>query len=142
MRNLTKLRESEVVLNIMEKDTDERFIRGYLMLENMKFKTYDEIKGKPEEIALFQWLNLLEGVGLLMKRGVISLSTVDDYVHGVVRQVWIAAEPVVVSYREKYGNPELGEWAEYLYLTIYGKSKGQVQRATELQKKLYFHRLK
>ena len=38
-------------------------------------------------------------------------------------------------------HPEMGEWAEYLYPRIYGKSRGQEARLKELEERVYSKRI-
>lgn len=108
----------------------------------MSYKNYDEVEGKPEEVALFQWLDSLEEMGILVKRGIVPIDVVDDFWHGAVRLIWTKTEPVVKSYRDKYKHPEFAEWAEYLYLRIYGSGKQDTARIEELEQKVYSKRIR
>lgn len=142
LRHFTKVREAEVLRVMTDKTTDAEFLRGFFLLTRTKNKTYDQIIGTLEEVALFQWLDFLETLGLLTKRGVVSIGVIDDHLHGAIRLVWSGTEPLVRSYREEYKHPEFGEWAEYLYLRIYGAGDAQMRRASQLEERLYAKRLK
>ena len=141
LRHFSKAREMEVIRAISEKVADPDWIRSLLMLQKMDYKSYDEIEGKPEEVAMIQWLTYIEGLALAVKRGVVSLEVVDDYWHGTIRTVWTKCEPVARSWREKYNFPEMGEWTEYLYLRIYGKDETERRRVAELERKVYSERV-
>ncbi len=123
LRHFAKVREAEVLRTISSRSSSREFMEGFLLLTRMTYKNYDEVEGKPEELALFQWLDSLEEMGILVKRGIVPIDVVDDFWHGAVRLIWAKTEPIVKSYREKYKHPEFAEWAEYLYLRIYGSGR-------------------
>lgn len=141
LRHFSKVREAEVLRDILAQATSAEGLKNFFLVSRMEAKSFNEIEGKPEEVALFQWLVYLEGLGLMVKRRVVSLDVVDDYQHGVIRVVWTKGEALVRSYREQYHHPEFGEWAEYLYLRIYGRTEGEKRAAWALEKKLYSKRL-
>jgi len=141
LRHFSKVRAAEVLRTIADRLENAEFLRNFFLISRMKYASFDEIEGKPEEIALFQWLTCLEGMGLMVKHGVVPLGVVDDYWHGVIRMVWTKTAPVVTSYRSKYNHPEFGEWAEYLYLRIYAKEATQAERVKEIERRLYARRL-
>ena len=141
LRHFSKVREADVIRSISQKVGDPESIRSFLLLERMNYKTYDEITGKPEEVAMLTWLTFIEGLALSVKRGLVSLDLVDDYWHGTIRIVWEKCEPIARSWREKYNFPEMGEWAEYLYLRIYGKGEADKKRVSELERKVYSKRV-
>jgi hypothetical protein len=142
LRHFSRVREADVIRAISEKVANPEFIRNFLLIIRMNYKTYDQIKGKPEEVAMITWLTFMESLGLAVKRGIVSLDVVDDYWHGTIRQVWKACEPVLQSYREEYKFPEIGEWTEYLYLRIYGKEESDRRRVEELESKIYSQRIR
>ncbi len=130
LRHFSKDREAEVLRDISARLSS---MEGFSLVTRMSYKTFDEIEGKPEETALYRWLNALEEMGILVKRGIISIDLVDDFWHGAVRLIWTRSEPVIKSYRAKYNHPEFGEWAEYLYLRIYGSGTEDMSRVKELE---------
>ncbi|MDA4124588.1 MAG: hypothetical protein OK438_03955 [Thaumarchaeota archaeon] len=142
LRHFTRVREADVIRAISEKVSDPDFVRNFILITKMQYKTYDEIEGRPEEVAMIIWLTFIEGLALLVKRGIVSLDVVDDYWHGTVRTVWTKCEPILRSYRVKYNFPEIGEWAEYLYLRIYGKGETEMKRVAEIEKSIYSKRIK
>jgi hypothetical protein len=141
LRHFSRSRQADIIRGISEKVGDPEFIRNFILLAEMNYKTYDEIKRKPEEIAMITRLTYIEGLAIAVKRGIVPLDVVDDYWHGTIRTVWQKCEPVVRSWREKYNFPEIGEWAEYLYLRIYGKDETGERRAAELEKRVYSRRV-
>ncbi len=141
LRHFSKVREAEVLRTISSRSSNREFLEGFFLLTRMSYKTFDEIEGKPEEMAFFQWLNSLEEMGILVKRGVVRIEVVDDFWHGAIRLLWTKAEPIIKSYRAKYNHPEMAEWAEYLYLKIYGSGKQDAARIGDLEQKVYSRRI-
>jgi len=141
LRHFSKVRSADVIRSIGEKSSDPEWLKAFLAIQRMPYKTYDEIEGKPEEIALFNWLNFMEGLALMVKHEVVSLDVADDFWHGAIRGVWEKAQPIIETYRKKHDHPEMGEWAEYLYLRIYGKSRGLETRLKELENRVYERRI-
>lgn len=142
LRHFSRVREADVIRAISEKVADPEFVRSFILITRMNYKTYDEIKGKPEEVAMITWLTFMGSLGLAVKRGIVPLDVVDDYWHGTIRTVWKACEPVLRSYREEYKFPEIGEWTEYLYLRIYGKEESDSRRVAEIERAIYSKRIR
>ena len=65
------------------------------------------------------WLsraNFYEGIGILVKRGLIDVTMVDDLISGPLMLFWEKrAGPIAMEFRERYNNPAALEWVEYLY---------------------------
>lgn len=141
LRHFSRVREADVIRAISEKVASPEFIKNFLLITRMNYRTFDEIKGKPEEVAMITWLTFMESLGLAVKRGIVPLDVVDDYWHGTIRTVWKACEPVLQSYRDEYNFPEIGEWTEYLYLRIYGKEESDRRRVADLERKIYSKRV-
>ena len=60
----------------------------------------------------------LEGIGVLMKKGLIDPSIVDDLMSGVIIRYWEKYEPLILEYRKRYDWPQSDEYVEYLYNKI------------------------
>ena len=56
-----------------------------------------------------------EGVGLLVKRGLLDVSLVDDLMSSMVIRFWEKFRPLVLEMREAENMPQISEWLEYLY---------------------------
>ncbi len=57
----------------------------------------------------------LEGIGVLVKRGLIEASFVDDLMSSVVIGYWEKYRQYVYDYRVRRNVPQMGEYIEYLY---------------------------
>jgi hypothetical protein len=142
LRHFSKVRQADVIRSISEKVANPEFVKNFLLIEKMNYTTYDQVEGKPEEIAMITWLTYIEGLGIAVKRGIVPLDVVDDYWHGAIRTVWEKCEPIARSYREKYHHPEMGEWVEYLYLRIYGKGEAERRRIADIEREIYSKRIR
>jgi len=141
LRHFSKTRQGEVISQIQGHIFDVKFLENWILLMNTAPKDYSEIRGKPEEVALYQWISFLEGLGLMVKRGVISLEVVDDYFHGMIRLTWLKLLPLVMSYRKENNHPEFGEWVEYLYNQIYLKSGVRRKFSSKAESAVYSRRI-
>jgi len=59
-----------------------------------------------------------EGIGVLMKKGLIDTEFVDDLMSGVIVSLWDKFGPMIIEQRERYNWPTAAEWFEYLYNQI------------------------
>ncbi len=95
------------------------FMNSYMTLQQVQFKDYQDFLekygGKPEQSAFMKATSFFEGIGVLVKRGIIPLGLADDFFHGVTRVAWLKAEKLVKGHREAMKHPEFVEWFEYLY---------------------------
>ena len=66
-----------------------------------------------------------EGVGVMVKRGLIDVSLVDDLMSGHVVSGWERFVPMIKSWREMGNWPQLLEWWEYLYYEVKRIMDGQ-----------------
>jgi hypothetical protein len=62
--------------------------------------------------------SFVEGIGVLVKRGLIEATFVDDLMSGAMMRYWEKIEPIVYEIRERRNWPQYGEWCEYLYNQI------------------------
>jgi hypothetical protein len=56
-----------------------------------------------------------EGIGVLVKRGLVDISFVDDLMSAHIVTSWEKFKPMIENWRERDNNPQLSEWWEYLY---------------------------
>ena len=60
----------------------------------------------------------IEGIGVLVNKGLIEAGLVDDLLSGSLMRYWEKLEPVVFEIRARRNWPQYGEWGEYLYCQI------------------------
>ena len=87
-----------------------------------RWDTYEEFKEKHgPKSNLRDWSeffavgNYLENIGLLLKRGLLDKSYIDDLISGDIIGYWDRFEPVIKGIRTEYNWPQYNEWVEYLY---------------------------
>lgn len=56
-----------------------------------------------------------EGIGVLVKRGLIDVTLVDDLMSGETMRYWEMFKPLIEETRERLNWPQALEWVEYLY---------------------------
>jgi hypothetical protein len=62
--------------------------------------------------------SFVEGIGVLVKRGLIDASFVDDLMSGRIIEFWETLRPFTLESRKRTGDYELAEHIEYLYGVI------------------------
>ena len=63
-------------------------------------------------------LFLFEGIGVLVKRGLIDIALVADMTSVYIINIWESIESWVMWRRETDNLPQLLKWFEYLYHTM------------------------
>ncbi len=118
LRDLRRVREGEVILQASQMFATD-FMDSYMTLQSLQFKDYQDLKsrygGRSEESAFMKSVSFFEGIGVLVKRGVIPIALADDFFHGITRVTWLKAEKLIQGHREAMGHPEFVEWFEYLF---------------------------
>ncbi len=118
IRDLKKVREGEVILQVQQQITSE-FSDYHQTILRLEVKDYDDFmqkfRGSPEELAFVKVGGFFEGLGVLVRRRVIPLGLVDDFFHGIIRLTWLKTEKIVIGYRKAMNWPEFEESFEYLY---------------------------
>ncbi len=126
IRQSNRLREGQVVVNVMRSLGESEILRYWTMLSSSPYKTYEDVLNEPDAskrdefmTALYKLIITFEGLGIIVRRGIVPLSTIDDFVHGVTRETWLRAEPIIKGYRKATLHVETAEWWEYLYLRMH-----------------------
>ncbi len=60
-----------------------------------------------------------EGLGVLVKRGFIDASLVDDMMSFFIIGYWQKFEPIFIEERKLWNSPDVAEYIEYLYGAVY-----------------------
>ena len=70
----------------------------------------------PEAYKLYSSVvSFYEGVGVLVKRGLIDKTLVDDLMSSSITRIWEKIAPLVAEQRKAWNWPQIAEWFEYLY---------------------------
>ncbi len=106
---------SNIVYNVEWKDYDD-FISKYGPRANLELSSQRTTVG-----------SYFEGLGVLVKRGLIDATLVDDLLSGLIVMYWEKFKPIVEEHRRRLNYPQYGEWVEYLYNVIKPLTKMQRQ---------------
>ena len=114
-------RQAQLFMHIYRDWYNSDFWEHWDNVMQYDFETYDEFYGNitPEvsrsSRSLFAFF---EGLGVLVNRGLIEPSFIDDLMSAMVVSFWERMKPVYTEYRIRRNAPMVAEWIEYLYNTI------------------------
>jgi hypothetical protein len=125
-------RQAQLFMQIYSKIYDPEFLNNGREAMNIDYKNLDDFNAKLShetnrdlygKFWSFPWF--LEGMGVLVKRGLIDPKLVDDLISGLVVSYWEKFKPMTLEYRERYNYPQMGEHVEYLYNVVKGIAVGE-----------------
>jgi hypothetical protein len=121
MREQNKNRQAQLFMQIYSHYLD-KIVEDEMTLYTMEYKNYDDFmdkygwKSNPEFFKKFnKFVSYLEGVGVLVKRGLIDPSMVYDLNGGLVRWYWEKSKPFWLEFRARNNERNTVEYTEYLY---------------------------
>jgi hypothetical protein len=98
IRHQTKIRQTDLVMRLYEKFGSTEFQKAYQMIMGLGYEDYadyrkrygtnDEVKAAGTTVNSF-----FEGIGVLVKRKLISMGLVDDLFEGAVLFAWQKGSP-------------------------------------------------
>ena len=120
LRHQTKQRQTDMVLKLYATFGSPEFQKEYQLVMQLMFKNpedYREKYGKDTETisALYSVTVFFEGIGLLVKRKLVSMDLVDDLFSGPVQTTWEKIGVLIEALRARSRRASAGEWFEYLY---------------------------
>ncbi|MCJ7573669.1 DUF4760 domain-containing protein [Candidatus Bathyarchaeota archaeon] len=127
-------RQAQLFMQIYLRWSEKDFVEAYNhihFIEPPVYKDLDDyiekyVKNDPEyDLKVTQISALLEGVGVLVNRGLIDVSYVDDLFSGMVIRHWEAIRPSILEWRVRVNEPQSLEWLEYLYNRVKAVAEGQ-----------------
>lgn len=87
-----------------------------------EYEDYDDFMKKygpitnPEAFSYFMLKSLqMEGIGVMVKRGLLNIGFIADWVSGTIVDDWEKLEPIVREYRVRESFPHFQAYHEYLY---------------------------
>jgi hypothetical protein len=117
-------RQAQLFMQIYSQFNSKEFVEAFneVLYENPPvYKDYDDYRRKyieknPEyDRKVSQILTFMEGVGVLVNRGLLDLSYVDDLFSSMVIRFWESMRLFMLEYRVRANEPQNSEWVEYLY---------------------------
>jgi len=125
IRTTRQTRQAQLFMSIYSTYSSTEFLKAWSEIMNYPFKDYDDFESKygfevnPDAMVKGRMVNAyLEGIGVLMKKGLIDSSIVDDLMSGTIIRYWEKYEPYILEYRKRRDWPQTGEHVEYLYNKI------------------------
>ncbi len=112
-------RQAQLYMNLYDTYHSPEFRKLLYTMLDLEWKDYDEWyekygRGNPEEIAFGSVMGYFNGLGLLVKKGLIDADTVYDLLATWIVVVWEKYLPIVLAQRDVFNRPVWGEF-EYLY---------------------------
>jgi hypothetical protein len=118
----TETRQAQLFMQIYSTYHSEEFIKAIDGIMKWEYIDYDDYISKygsdvnPEAYMMYRkGFGYLEGIGVLVRRGFIDVSLVDDLMSGAIVVFWEKLGPYIVERRKELNWPQIGEQIEYLY---------------------------
>jgi hypothetical protein len=117
LRDLRRMRQMEIVMQLFDRFDDDTFQRHFQRLSRWTYRDFADFerRAKAEDwITLYSVAAYFENMGLLYKRKLAPIELLDDIMSGPLTASWRKAAPIWMGYRSKYQQPMLAEWFELL----------------------------
>ena len=116
-------RQAQLFMQVYNRWSDRELTRMQMEFQTWEWDDYDDWVEKYESNLDAKSLRatigmFYEGVGVLIKRGLIDAALVDDLMSTPILSYWRKFEPVIKEARERSGYPQRAEYQEYLYNQI------------------------
>ena len=117
-------RQAQMFLTMYNRILDDNFAQTLhdvqWLWEWSDFEDFDEKFGPTSENwpKFSRTMMFLEGIGILVNKGMIGASFIDDFISGMTIRVWEKYVEIIFDLRERYDAPQTYEWVEYLYNEI------------------------
>jgi hypothetical protein len=140
-RTTLETRQAQLFMPIYSTFYSDEFLKAFYAIMSLTYDNYDDYVAKysytanPEVGRSHAKVNMyLEGIGVLVKRGLIEPSLVDDLMSSIVVSYWEKYGPYILEVRVRRNHPQNGEYVEYLY--------GQIKPIVERQHGVHAEGLK
>ncbi|UCG44884.1 MAG: hypothetical protein JSV58_05695 [Candidatus Bathyarchaeota archaeon] len=133
LRYQTKARQTDLVLRLYSKWSDDKFMETYTtVLRKLEFKDYTDyvkkygspLSGTPTNRKWLITGLYFEGIGVLLRRKLIDIRLVDDLLSGPIKNMWEKIKPLVEAVRKQLGQPTVMEYFEFLYNEMQKREQG------------------
>jgi hypothetical protein len=111
-------RQAQLFMQIFNRYQDEQFWNSYRTVLGGNWKSYDDWRRDmvgPFGTTFFIVGSYLEGIGVLVRRGLVSIDMVNDILGGPTVMFWNKIGEYAIEHRLKGGYPEFGHDLEFLY---------------------------
>ena len=110
-------RQTQLYMRLWEKWDSDEFMQHIITINSWEFDTYEEFQEKYGYDAFLPYgvvETFFEGIGVLVKRGLLDASIIADFMSSDLEYYWVKMKPVVDGVRNST-NPIWAEHSEYLY---------------------------
>ena len=119
-------RQAQLFMYMYDRWSGPEFMKSWYEIRLWKWTGYDDFmdkygdKNNPDRYLAFSTVSkFFEGLGVLVKRGFVEPSLVDDLMSGFIIIFWEDfGESFIKDMRVNQNFPQAFEWVEYLYNTI------------------------
>ena len=103
MRQTNEIADMDMIMRLYEFANTRDFQTSWLTVLNSNLESYEEFESlkKDEQVAFFQVASLFESLGVLAKKEIVSLSTVEDMFLPEV--AWNSMKPFLEGIAKRYG---------------------------------------
>jgi hypothetical protein len=113
-------RQAQLFMSIYGRANEVEFWENFNEVRQWEWKSFEEYEEKygsnPKMRAKFGSLGtFFEGMGVMVKRGLIDVTVVDDLLSGPIMGLWQKHESIILEDRRRRSMPTMWEWFEYLY---------------------------
>jgi hypothetical protein len=121
LRNITKTRQVELIMNIYSRFATREYVDAWENIRTREFKDYDEYLKNHGWADVTQVSSLFEGLGVLVHRKFLDIDLVLELLSESTKMTWEKVKPMVEDARKQLSQRKLGEyvpiyqWWEYLY---------------------------
>jgi len=115
VRTLVKTNQTDLAFRLYSTFGDKEFQEAYEKVSTMNVKNYSDVVKKGFRAELFTIGSFFEGIGVLVKRGLVDFGLVNDLFRESIKLVWERFQPIAEDYRTQFNQPLWGVSFEYLY---------------------------
>ena len=124
IRNQNKTREAQIYVTIWDKFSNPDFLERYYEVQNHEWTDFEDYMEKyagiqqrdPKQFGRITSVGtMLEGIGVLVKRGFLNPLYVADLLPTFVLQYWEKRREVTKELRRRWSNPRIWVQIELLY---------------------------
>jgi hypothetical protein len=118
-------RQAQMFLTLFNRMLDENFAKTQRDVQWVwEWSDFEDFMVKYGPSSSENWakftitMMFFEGIGILVNKGIISASLIDDFISAMTIRIWNKYRRIIYDMREHYNAPQTYEWVEYLYNEI------------------------
>jgi hypothetical protein len=117
IRVATRARATQISLHLLEMLNSREMIQGTVaLLDQPAGLSWDELRSRLGDNwrVVFNLINVLDGVGILVYRGEVAPQVSDDFFHHAVEQTWDKCRAAILELRQRPGRASAFQYLEWL----------------------------